>query len=69
MWIFASSNRVRCKIPTINQMTATASKEPLRTLARYRKFGSKVLFGQNLIHDTAGTLRLGDTVEVIEDSA
>lgn len=59
----------RCKIPTINQMTATASKEPLRTLARYRKFGSKVFFGQNLIHDTAGTLRLGDTVEVIEDSA
>lgn len=59
----------RCKIPTVDQETAVTSKEPLRTLATFRKFGSKVLFGQNLVHDTAGTLRLGDAVEVIEGSA
>lgn len=58
----------RCKIPTIDQTTATASKEPLRTLAGYRKFGSKVLFGQNLIHDATGTVRVGDAVEVVEGS-
>jgi len=41
-------------------------KEPLRTLARYRKVGSKVFFGQNLVHDGTGVLSVGDAVEVIE---
>lgn len=57
----------RCVITTIDQETAAAGKEPLRTLARFRKFGSKVHFGQNLIPDSTGaSLRVGDTVEILD---
>ncbi len=38
----------RCIVTTINQQTAIAGKEPLKTLATYRKFENKVLFGQNI---------------------
>lgn len=56
----------RCVITTVDQETAVASREPLRTLAAFRKDGDKVLFGQNLIHDgDRGTLRVGDPVEVL----
>jgi uncharacterized protein len=56
----------RCTITTVDQSTAATSKEPLRTLASFRRAGNKVLFGQNLIHDDKGTLRTGDTVEVVQ---
>lgn len=55
----------RCAIPTIDQQTAGRGKEPLRTLATYRRFSGKVLFGQNLIHDSTGTLKVGDPLEVV----
>jgi len=35
----------RCRITTINQESAEAGKEPLRTLSTYRRQGHKVLFG------------------------
>jgi uncharacterized protein YcbX len=54
----------RCTITTVDQGTAATGKEPLRTLARFRRTGTKVLFGQNLIHDQTGTLRTGEPVEV-----
>jgi uncharacterized protein YcbX len=41
-------------------------KEPLSTLARYRTFDKKVLFGQYLISGEAGVLRVGDPVQVLE---
>jgi uncharacterized protein len=53
----------RCAITTVDQRTGTRGKEPLRTLATYRKFEGEVFFGRNLIHDTLGTVRVGDTVE------
>lgn len=56
----------RCAIPTIDPDTGIAGKEPLRTLATYRKVGSKVMFGQNVIHDAPGHLAVGDPVTVIE---
>jgi uncharacterized protein YcbX len=56
----------RCTITTVDQESATKGKEPLRTLARFRRAGNKVLFGQNLIHDETGTLRVGDPVEVLQ---
>ncbi len=56
----------RCAITTVDQSSAAVGKEPLRTLARYRKVGSKVFFGQNLVHDGTGVLSVGDAVEVIE---
>ena len=52
----------RCVVTTIDPATAEQSKEPLRTLARYRQSDGKVWFGMNLIHDGSGTLRLGDAV-------
>jgi uncharacterized protein YcbX len=55
----------RCAITTVDQGTATRGKEPLRTLATFRKHGSKVLFGQNLVHDETGILRVGDPVETL----
>ncbi|MBA3643101.1 MAG: MOSC domain-containing protein [Chloroflexia bacterium] len=54
----------RCAITTTDQATAARGKEPLRTLATYRKGERGVYFGQNLIHDAPGTLRLGDVVRV-----
>ncbi len=56
----------RCVITTVNQESAAKGKEPLRTLARFRRAGTKVLFGQNLIHDQPGTLRAGDPVEILQ---
>ncbi len=57
----------RCTIPTVDpEMGAFAGKEPLRTLATFRKVGSKVLFGQNLIADNTGVLHAGDLVEILE---
>ncbi|MBX6366170.1 MAG: MOSC domain-containing protein [Gemmatimonadetes bacterium] len=55
----------RCVVTTVDQATGVPGKEPLRTLARYRKVGSKVLFGQNAIHEGCGTIRLGDRVTVL----
>lgn len=55
----------RCAITTVDQRTASRGKEPLRTLATFRRSGSKVLFGQNLVHDEMGILRVRDPVEVL----
>jgi uncharacterized protein len=56
----------RCTITTTDQDTGVQGKEPLTTLAGYRRVERGVLFGQNLIHGGQGTLRLGDAVTVVE---
>lgn len=60
----------RCVVTTTDQLTAERSREPLRTLATYRRDPddpTDVNFGQNLLHDTkSGTLRVGDQIEVID---
>jgi uncharacterized protein YcbX len=53
----------RCAITTTDQETGERGKEPLRTLATYRKVDGEVYFGRNLIHDALGTVRVGDAVE------
>jgi uncharacterized protein YcbX len=50
----------RCVITTIDQETALKGKDPLKTLASYRSMNKKVLFGQNLLHNGSGELRIGD---------
>lgn len=50
----------RCIITTIDQETAAMGKEPLKTLATYRSIGNKVIFGQNMIALTTGTVKVGD---------
>lgn len=54
----------RCAITTVDQSTGVRGKEPLRTLAEYRGSGGEVMFGRNLIHETLGAVRIGDTVEI-----
>jgi uncharacterized protein YcbX len=53
----------RCAITTVDQRTGDRGKEPLRTLATYRKSDGEVFFGRNLIHDALGAVRVGDPVE------
>lgn len=54
----------RCVVITTDQTHGSRSAEPLRTLAGYRTTSGKILFGQNLIHQEMGTLRVGDEVVV-----
>ena len=58
----------RCVVTTIDQDSGLAGKEPLRTLATFRNQGNKVYFGQNLIPDAPGIIRVGDRVEVVTRS-
>ena len=54
----------RCAITTTDQVTAERGHEPLRTLATFRRVNGEVMFGQNVVHETTGSLRVGDTVLV-----
>ncbi|MCL3838209.1 MOSC domain-containing protein [Aeromicrobium duanguangcaii] len=60
----------RCVITTLEAQDSgevARGKEPIRTLARIRRFSGAVWFGVNLIPDVAGvTVRVGDEVEVLE---
>ncbi|HEU4827589.1 MAG TPA: MOSC N-terminal beta barrel domain-containing protein [Gemmatimonadales bacterium] len=51
---------VRCVLTTIDQRTAEAGHEPLRTLATYRRTSDGVVFGVNLAHAAPGVLAIGD---------
>ena len=59
----------RCIVTTTDQATAERGREPLRTLASYRRDHADptdVNFGQNAINETkAGTLRVGDKVTIL----
>jgi uncharacterized protein YcbX len=59
----------RCIVTTTDQVTATRAKEPLRTLATYRRDANgDVMFGRNLAHETkAGRLAVGDAVELLPE--
>jgi uncharacterized protein len=52
----------RCVVTTTDQTTAQRGKEPLRTLATYRKVEGEVMFGQNVVPEGRGHLRVGDQV-------
>jgi uncharacterized protein YcbX len=56
----------RCVVTTTDQATAARGREPLRTLARHRRFGSRLVFGQNLVPVRPGTLRVGDALLMME---
>ncbi|GHI09694.1 molybdenum cofactor biosysynthesis protein [Streptomyces cellostaticus] len=56
----------RCVVTTTDQDTAVRGREPLRTLARHRRVGGKLLFGQNLVPLSSGTIRVGDPVRVLK---
>lgn len=56
----------RCVLTTTDQLTAERGKEPLRTLARHRKSDGRVIFGQNLVPEHTGTVRVGDPVKILD---
>lgn len=55
----------RCVMTTIDQETIAKSKEPLKTLAGYRRKGAKILFGQNLAFNATDVLNVGDEITVL----
>jgi uncharacterized protein YcbX len=55
----------RCIMPNINQASAEKLKEPLQTLASFRRHDNKVFFGQNVIANGVGSIALGDRVEIL----
>ena len=55
----------RCVVTTIDKNTLETSKEPLKTLGKYRKHKLGAIFGQNVIPINEGILRLGMIVEVL----
>jgi hypothetical protein len=66
--VFRMAKRcARCVFTTVDPDTAQRGKEPLRTLARHRRWDGKTWFGVNLIPDNPDvTVRVGDPVEVLE---
>jgi uncharacterized protein YcbX len=55
----------RCEVTTIDKETLERSKEPLKTLGKYRKQKLGAIFGQNVIPLNEGRIQLGMTVEVL----
>ena len=55
----------RCEVTTIDKDTLERSKEPLKTLGKYRKQKLGAIFGQNVIPLSEGLIRLGMDVEVL----
>lgn len=57
---------VRCVMTTIDPQTAETGKEPLKTLAAYRRVEKGILFGQNVMTGGTGVVRVGDPVQVLK---
>jgi len=58
----------RCIVTTIDQESGTipVPREPLKTMTGFRHRPGGVMFGQNAVIRHAGTIRLGDAVELID---
>ena len=59
---------LRCPTTTTNQDTAERGKEPLRTLATYRKMVDGVVFGRNFNHSGSGVVKVGDVASLPRQS-
>jgi hypothetical protein len=55
----------RCVVTTIDKDTLEQSKEPLKTLSKFRKQKLGAIFGQNVIPLNEGRIRLGMNVEIL----
>ncbi len=54
----------RCVLTTIDPETGIPGNEPLKTLSSYRKVDNKILFGQNMIAENKGIIRVGDEIKL-----
>jgi uncharacterized protein YcbX len=55
----------RCVVTTTDQSTAERGREPLHSLGRHRRVGGQLVFGQNLVPLSRGTIRVGDPVRIL----
>jgi uncharacterized protein YcbX len=55
----------RCATTTIDPVTLAHGKEPIRTLARHRKWAGKTWFGIRIIPLATGKVSVGDEVTVV----
>jgi uncharacterized protein YcbX len=57
----------RCVMTLTDPDTTARSKEPIATLARYRRWDGETWFGMDLVPDNPGAqIRVGDEVEVLD---
>ena len=56
----------RCVVTTTDQLTGARGSQPLKMLGRHRNLDQQLVFGQNLIPDSAGVLRVGDPLKLLE---
>jgi uncharacterized protein YcbX len=54
----------RCVVTTIDPVTLAHGKEPIRTLARHRKWAGKTWFGIRIVPLATGKVSVGDEVTV-----
>ena len=55
----------RCQIVNVDPDRGEAEKSALAVLSEFRRHGSSVLFGQNLVHDGSGVIEEGADVELL----
>ncbi len=56
----------RCATVLVEQESGTPGKEPLSTLATYRRFGRPApSFGQNAVHRSPGVLEAGSVIQIL----
>jgi len=61
----------RCEITTVEQETGIAGKEPLATLAKYRKQGHRILFGMYVLTgklNENSIVKVGSEIEVDKEA-
>ncbi len=58
----------RCAVTSVDQQTGErpVPHEPLHTLGKFRRGPGGVMFGQNMIPETAGCISLGDPITVLQ---
>ncbi|OEK06535.1 MOSC domain-containing protein [Roseivirga misakiensis] len=62
--LFGVKPCARCVMTTIDIDTGLKGKEPLKTLSTYRKVGHKILFGENFIPASEGSIEIGQEIIV-----
>ena len=56
----------RCVVTTIDKETLAKSKEPLKTLEKFRRHELGAIFGMNTIPLNEGWIEVGMSVEILE---
>ncbi len=57
---------LRCQMVNVDQKGGVKEIDPLETLGTYRSAPKGIRFGQKVVHSGYGTVRVGDTVDVLE---